>query len=273
MYLATTRFLCMWVDIFCFFYIAVVVFSFMIFESNFSSGDVGLAIGYCLTLIGLCQSGLQKTAEIENEMVSVERVCEYVKVPAEKTIDSDREILPSIYWPEDGEIVFKNLSMKYSESSQPSINNINLKINAKEKLGIVGKTGAGKSSIIQAIFRLAINDGQILIDGVDINNINLYLLRSKIAIIPQDPVLFSGTIRYNLDPFGNNSDDDIWKALDEVALKSYVQSLNEGLNYKICDNGINLSVGQKQLVCLARAILRKNRILILDEATSNIDSK
>ena len=137
----------------------------------------------------------------------------------------------------------------------------------------MGRTGAGKSSLIVSLFRLVEPEGQIIIDGIDIKGIDLDHLRSKISIIPQDPILFSGSLRKNLDPFADFDDQQLWNALEAVKLKATVTALENGLNFIIAEGGSNLSVGQRQLVCLTRAILRKNRILVMDEATANVDQE
>lgn len=170
----------------------------------------------------MIQWGMRQTTEVESQMTSVERITEYADLPPELQIVNPVKLRAE--WPEKGLIEFKNLSFRYSAESQFVLNDINVRFEAGEKVGIVGRTGAGKSSIIQAIFRLAELDGIIEIDGVDINVISLQELRQNISIIPQDPVLFSGTLRFNLDPFGVQSDAELWSALNQVYRMSLVFS-------------------------------------------------
>uniref|UniRef100_A0A8D0A031 ATP-binding cassette, sub-family C (CFTR/MRP), member 2 n=1 Tax=Sander lucioperca TaxID=283035 RepID=A0A8D0A031_SANLU len=179
---------------------------------------------------------------------------------------------PPEKWPEAGRLHFDNYKVRYRPGLDLVLHGITCDIKSTEKIGIVGRTGAGKSSLTNCLFRIIeAAEGRILIDDVDVSTIGLHDLRNRLTIIPQDPVLFSGTLRMNLDPFNKFSDEEIWRVLDLSYLKDYVAGLQEGLQHEVAEGGENLSVGQRQLLCLARALLRKSRILILDEATAAVD--
>ncbi|XP_034407618.1 canalicular multispecific organic anion transporter 1 isoform X2 [Cyclopterus lumpus] len=242
----------------------------VISRKTLDSGLVGLSISYALNVTQTLNWLVRMTSELETNIVAVERVSEYAELENEAKWVTDTR--PPEKWPEKGRLQFDNYKVRYRPGLDLVLHGITCDIDSTEKIGIVGRTGAGKSSLTNCLFRIIeASEGRILIDNVDISTIGLHDLRSRLTIIPQDPVLFSGTLRMNLDPFDKFSDEDIWRVLELSHLKDYVAGLQEGLQHEVAEGGENLSVGQRQLLCLARALLRKSRILILDEATAAVD--
>ena len=217
------------------------------------------------------QYAVRMASETENYMTSVERVVKHSQIEQEPGYQNHRQ--PPEHWPQYGQVQIKDLELVYYHGGPKILQGVTFTINPHEKIGVVGRTGAGKSSLIAALFRMPQPTGYVIIDDVNVSDVNIQSSRRAMAVITQNPVLFTGTLRMNLDPFEEYEDMEIWNALKDASLGAMVEKLPLQLNQLVKESGSNFSSGERQLLCLARALLRKNKIIVMDEATANVDPK
>ncbi len=258
-------------DLICALCTAAVVFIMIGLRNTLNPIVAGFSINYVLAAVNILAFFSQNITQLETMMNSVERIKLFgAQIPSEAPFEVP-ENKPPAEWPQAGRIEFDHVQFSYRKGLPPVLDDLNFTIEAGQKVGIVGRTGAGKSSMLVILLRMAeLSGGAIRIDGVDISKIGLHDLRSRIAIIPQDPTLFSGTVRSNLDPFNQYTNEQVWEVLRLAQMKDIVER-DGGLEAVVQEDGSNFSLGQRQLLCMGRALLRRPKILLMDEATASVD--
>uniref|UniRef100_H3HA09 Uncharacterized protein n=1 Tax=Phytophthora ramorum TaxID=164328 RepID=H3HA09_PHYRM len=245
-------------------------------KSSLRAAVAGLGLTYAAHLTSSFQRMTTLTTQVENIMTCFERIAHYGSLNEEgyQREATSKDAIPPA-WPQTGNIHFENVSMRYREDLPLVLKGVSFAVASGEKVGICGRTGSGKSSLMSVLFRVVEipTSGRVLIDGVDVATITVHQLRSKLTIIPQDPMLFSGSLRMNLDPFAGKSDSELWEVLRKVHLSATVSTWGRGLDYEVAEKGENLSVGQRQLLCIARALIRDSKVIVMDEATANVDQE
>ena len=298
MMIASKNWLGFWLDLLsgCFGLVIVVIAA--LSSTYIDQSAAALSMIYSINILTRIQSTIRQFTDCEIFFGSVERIDDYGRLPPEEDRNDEKSLVePTSDWPKHGTIQFRHYSLRYRSTLDLALKDINFDVTSTEKLGIIGRTGrisvierenvtrdnllnslsgAGKTSIFQSLFRFvdrSLTKGIILIDDIDISQIRLSCLRSHLSIIPQQPTLFTGTLRYNLDPLQQYTDEQCWTVLEAVQLKQMALNHSSGLYFPIAELGSNLSFGQRQLICVARAMLRQSKILLIDEATSNIDQE
>jgi ATP-binding cassette, subfamily C (CFTR/MRP), member 1 len=270
----TSRWFAMRTDWLVAFIIGIVAVLAVATRASLGAAVAGLALTYAAQLTSAFQRMTNLVTQTENIMTCFERISYYGGLDEEGHLMKERCVAPDPAWPRTGGVVFENVSMRYRPELELVLKNVSFSVASGEKVGVCGRTGSGKSSVMSILFRVVeTSHGRVLIDGVDIATLPIQALRAKLTIIPQDPMLFSGSLRMNLDPFHDKDDAALWHVLKQVHLYDLIQKWGQGLDFEVAEKGENLSVGQRQLLCIARALIRESKVVVMDEATANVDQE